>query len=346
MISRERDDVSIYSIVGLLKASAFLVAFSVLSSGAQASQDWGFGGYGIGFADNYDEMPTVQNLIDEGAATSFSRNYGAGLATGRASLTAEANVEVHDSDDSIIPVGRADASVLGLAQITLLGHTAEAARLEMNGLVESHDFELNANGTDMLSIEETARYDASVTARIAGVTLLSNDWGDSVDYNPATAISDQLGLAGSIPLASTGPLQRSLFSFSYNFAIGPVPVSVGASAGAGVEMGSDLHFDALEMEVGIDGNANAYANGELTAGIDALVLAVGLAADADFANTGAAVSLDADSNGLHGGFTASMTPIALRLYGYARVGYGWFSYTYWKTIFYWTSGTHTYQRDL
>lgn len=346
MSRRDKESVRRYSIVGSLKMLGFLAVFAVLSPGAQASQWWDFGSFGDSFEDNYDEAPTVRNLIDEGGAISFSQNYGAGLATGQASLAAEANVEVHDADDSIIPVGRADASVLGLAQISLLGHTAEAARLELSGLVESHDFELNANGTEMLSIDETARYDASVTARIAGLTLLSNDWGASVDYNPANAISEHLGLAGSIPLASTGPLQRSLFTFSYNFAIGPVPVAVGASAGAGVEIGSDLHFDALEMEVGIDGNANAYANGELSAAVDVIVAAVGVAANADFANTGAALSLEADSDGLHGGFTASMTPIALTLYGFARVGYGWFSYTYWRTLFYWTSGSATYQRSL
>jgi hypothetical protein len=213
-------------------------------------------------------------------------------------------------------------------------------------LVESHDFQLNSNGTDMLSIDERARFDAGVTARVAGVTLLNNDWGDSVNYNAATAVSDELGLAGSIPLASTGALQRNLFSFTHHFAIGPVPVSVSASAGAGVQLGSSLNYDALAMEVELEGDASAYANGQISGAIDLFIASVGIMARADFANTGAALSIEADSDGLHGGFTASMTPIELRLSGFASVGYGYWSYFYYVSLFYWTSGSVQYQRAL
>jgi hypothetical protein len=332
-----------------LQGPALLAALALLAPGAQAGVDWGwdFGGGGFGWnGGSNNDLPTVSTLIDEEAGTSFSRNYGSGNATGQASLTASASVEVHDSDDSLIPVGRARADVLGLARITLLGHTIEAARLELNGLVESHDFQLNSNGTDMLSIDERARFDAGVTARVAGVTLLNNDWGNSVNYNPATAVSDELGLAGSIPLASTGTLQRNLFSFTHHFAIGPVPVSVSASAGAGVQLGSSLNYDALAMEVELEGDASAYANGQISGAIDLFVASVGIMARADFANTGAALSVEADSDGLHGGFTASMTPIELRLSGFASVGYGYWSYFYYVSLFYWTSGSVQYQREL
>jgi hypothetical protein len=332
-----------------LQGSVLLAALAVLSPGAQASGDWWDFGGGGGWSWNGgggDDLPTVSTLIDEEAGTSFSRNYGSGNATGQASLTASASVEVHDSDDSLIPVGRARADVLGLARITLLGHTIDAARLELSGLVESHDFQLNSNGTDMLSIQERAQFDASVTAKIAGVTLLSGDWGDSVDYNAATAVSDELGLAGSIPLASTGALQRNLFSFTHHFAIGPVPVSVSASAGAGVQLGSSLNYDALAVEVELEGDANAYANGQISGAIDLYIASVGIMARADFANTGAALSVEADSDGLHGGFTASMTPIELRLSGFASVGYGYWSYFYYVSLFYWTSGSVQYQRAL
>ena len=331
-----------------LQGPVLLAALAVLAPGAQASGDWwDFGGGGFSWnGGSNDNLPTVSTLIDEEAGVSFSRNYGSGLATGQASLSASASVEVHDSDDSLIPVGRARADVLGLARITLLGHTADAARLELNGLVESHDFQLNSNGTDMISISERATFDAGVTARVAGITLLNNDWGDSVNYNPATAVSDELGLAGSIPLASTGALQRNLFSFTHYFAIGPVPVSVSASAGAGVQLGSSFNYDALAMEAGIEGNANAYANGQISGAVDLYIAAVGIIANADFANTGAALSVDADSDGLHGGFTASMTPIALRLSGYASVGYGYWSYFYYVTLFNWSSGSTQYERAL
>ena len=332
-----------------VQGSVLLAALAVLAPDAQAGVDWDFGFGGGGWSWNggggYD-LPTVSTLIDEEVGISFNRYYGSGLATGQASLSASASVEVHDSDDSLIPVGRARADVLGLARVTLLGHTLEAARLELSGLVESHDFQLNSNGTDMLSIDERAQYSAGVTARIAGVTLLSNDWGNSVNYNAATAVSDELGLAGSIPLASTGTLQRNLFSFTHYFAVGPVPVSVSASAGAGVQLGSSFNYDALEMEAGIEGSANAYANGQISGALDFFIAAVGVMADADFANTGAAISLDVDSDGLHGGFTASMTPIRLRLFAFASVGYSYWSYTYYRTLFDWSSATRQYQRML
>ena len=138
MNSRALDDVTGRFLGLSLQGSILLAAIAVLSPGAQASADWdwdwGFGG-GWGWnGGSGDDLPTVSTLIDEEAGISFHRSYGSGLATGQASLSASASVEVHDSDDSLIPVGRARADVLGLAQIALLGHSAEAARLELSGL--------------------------------------------------------------------------------------------------------------------------------------------------------------------------------------------------------------------
>ena len=90
------------------------------------------------------------------------------------------------------------------------------------------------------------------------------------------------------------------------------------------------------------GDATAYANGELSASIDYIVVAGGVTARADFATTTASLDLGIDEDGLDGGMSISMTAIQLRLYAWARVLW----YTYTKNLFNWSSGTRTYSRSL
>lgn len=312
------------------------------------SSSGGFGGFFSG--PSFGGFGSLYTILDESGDASFSRSYGEGSARGQMTLDASASVEVHSQFPiQPIPVGKAEADLNGRAQVKLFSSWREAAELNIHGQVESHDYTLNSSGTSFSDIDTVASADASISVQVAGITLYSDSWDVEEDYSTGPGFggfggssSSSLSLEGDIELADN-VWERDVLSASQTFWLGGfIPLRVSANAGGGLEVETGLTYSAFDHEVGVYGDATAYANGELSASIDYIIVAGGVTARADFASTTVSLDLGIDDDGLDGGMSISMTAIQVRLYAWARVAF----WTYTKDVFGWSSGTRTYSRSL
>jgi hypothetical protein len=255
-------------------------------------------------------------------------------AQGSAHLDARAQSQVFSSSFGNLSVIQAGGTASGF--IRLLGHSAEAARVEANGRLQSHQFTLMPPLRDgsypVYGFARGVPYNASGLLRLGGRDIL----------RPQS--SGVLTAPMTVPLGTGSALD--ILRFTHRFFVGPIPCSLGVRAGAGASMYAPFSVNPAYLSVSVPGTLSAYAHAAISFAVDAIVASAGVTADCRFANTRATASLAASPSGLFGNLGVRLEAIRLLVSAWVRVGWGWLSKTWSTTLFNYGLGAFSTTRTL
>lgn len=262
--------------------------------------------------------------------------YEAGHDTGgSASLVADGQIVVLDftTPDDLIMV-QADGSASG--HIKVLGHRVEAARVEARARVQNHQFEarpVNIAYWEVKNFGLGPTHDLSALVRIAGRDIYTKSSSGPL-------------LAPKSFGPSTPPWNLNILDFKFRFSIGPVPCSLRVTAGATASVNTPIVVDPARLSVSLAGQAAAAANASLSFGVDIGVAEAGIRVSGRFADTRGTLAVGASPSGIVGSLGLRIQAIQLLCKAFVKVGYGWLSKTFSKTLFSYDLGAITTTEPL